>query len=57
VNIDVKLVKELREKAGAPLGECLKALQEAKGDMEEALVVLRKRGIWWFREKRRPEES
>jgi elongation factor Ts len=43
--IDAKQVKELREKSGAPMGDCLKALQEAKGDMEEAFVVLRKRGI------------
>jgi elongation factor Ts len=38
-------VKELREKSGAPMGDCLKALQEAKGDMEEAFVLLRKRGM------------
>jgi elongation factor Ts len=38
-------VKELREKSGAPMGDCLKALQEAKGDMEEAFVILRKRGM------------
>jgi elongation factor Ts len=43
--IDAKLVKELREKSGAPMGECLKALQEAKGGIEEAFVVLRKRGM------------
>src|ERR1700682_5570873 len=43
--VDAKLVKDLREKSGAPMGDCLKALQEAKGDMEEAFVVLRKRGI------------
>jgi elongation factor Ts len=43
--IDAKLVKELREKSGAPMGDCLKALQESKGDMEEAFVVLRKRGM------------
>ena len=43
--IDAKLVKELREKSGAPMGDCLKALQEARGDMEEAFVVLRKRGM------------
>ena len=43
--IDAKLVKELREKSGAPMGDCLKALQEAKGDMEGAFVVLRKRGM------------
>lgn len=45
VKIDAKLVKELREKSGAPMGDCLKALQETKGDMEEAFVVLRKRGM------------
>ena len=45
VKIDAKLVKELREKSGAPMGDCLKALQEAKGEMEEAFVVLRKRGM------------
>jgi elongation factor Ts len=39
------LVKELREKSGAPMGDCLKALQEAKGDIEDAFVVLRKRGM------------
>ena len=45
VKIPANLVKELREKSGAPMGDCLKALQEAKGDMEEAFVVLRKRGM------------
>ena len=45
VKIDAQLVKELREKSGAPMGDCLKALQEAKGDMENAFVVLRKRGM------------
>ena len=43
--IDAKLVKELREKSGAPIGDCLKALQESAGDMENAFVVLRKRGM------------
>src|SRR5580693_5601535 len=43
--IDAKLVKELREKSGAPMGDCLKALQESKGDPEAAVVVLRKRGM------------
>src|SRR6201986_3228082 len=45
VKIDAKLVKELRERSGAPMGDCLKALQESKGDMEQAFVVLRKRGM------------
>jgi len=43
--IDAKLVKELRERSGAPMGDCLKALQETGGKMEEAFVVLRKRGM------------
>src|ERR1700733_13817113 len=43
--IDAKLVKQLRDNSGAPMGDCLKALQEAKGNMEEAFVVLRKRGM------------
>ena len=43
--VDAKQVKELREKSGAPMGDCLKALQESKGDMEQAFVVLRKRGM------------
>jgi len=43
--IGASLVKELREKSGAPMGDCLKALQETKGDMEAAFVVLRKRGM------------
>src|ERR1700742_1551961 len=43
--IDAKQVKALREKTGAPMGDCLKALQEAKGDEEQAIVVLRKRGM------------
>src|ERR1039458_144477 len=40
-----KQVKELREKSGAPVGDCLKALQETKGNIEAAFVVLRKRGM------------
>src|ERR1700741_2038967 len=43
--IDAKQVKQLRDSSGAPMGDCLKALQESKGDMEEAVVVLRKRGM------------
>src|ERR1700744_278569 len=43
--IDAKLVKDLREKSGAPMGDCLKALQKTNGDIEEAFVELRKRGM------------
>ena len=44
-NISAAQVKELREKTGAPMMDCHKALQEAKGDIDQAIVVLRKRGM------------
>jgi elongation factor Ts len=43
--ISAQLVKQLREKTGAGMMECKKALVEANGDLAEAEVVLRKRGI------------
>jgi len=39
------LVKELREKTGAGLLDCQKALGEADGDLERALRLLRERGL------------
>jgi elongation factor Ts len=44
-NISAAAVKELRERTNAPMMDCKKALEEANGDMEQAIVVLRKRGI------------
>ena len=43
--ITAQLVKHLRERTGAGMMECKSALVEAKGDLGEAEVVLRKRGI------------
>jgi len=43
--ISAQLVKQLREKTGAGMMECKSALVEAKGDLGEAEVVLRKRGL------------
>jgi elongation factor Ts len=43
--ISASLVKQLRERTGAGMMECKSALNEAKGDIGEAEVVLRKRGI------------
>lgn len=43
--ITAQLVKQLREKTGAGMMECKSALVEAKGDLSEAEVVLRKRGL------------
>jgi elongation factor Ts len=44
-DITAQLVKDLRERTGAGMMECKSALTEAKGDLGEAEVVLRKRGI------------
>lgn len=43
--ITATLVKQLRERTGAGMMECKSALSEANGDIGEAEVVLRKRGI------------
>jgi len=43
--ITAALVKELRDRTGAGMMECKKALVEAKGDIADAEVVLRKHGI------------
>ncbi len=45
MNISAGQVKELREKTGAPMMDCKQALTDAKGDMEQAIVILRKKGI------------
>src|SRR5437763_7677920 len=45
VNISANQVKELREKTGAPMMDCKQALTDAKGDLEQAVVLLRKRGV------------
>jgi elongation factor Ts len=44
-NISASQVKELREKTGAPMMDCKQALTEAKGDLEGAVVLLRKKGV------------
>jgi len=43
--ISASLVKELREKSGAGMMDCKKALAETKGDMEAAIDFLRKKGL------------
>jgi elongation factor Ts len=45
VNISAAQVKELRDKTNAPMMDCKNALTEAKGDVEQAIVILRKKGI------------
>lgn len=42
--ISAQLVKQLRDKTGAGMMDCKKALTEANGDFEKAIEVLRKKG-------------
>ena len=44
-DIPAALVKELRERTGAAVMECKKALEEARGDLERAVGILQQRGI------------
>jgi len=43
--ISAQLVKELRDKTGAGMMDCKKALSESDGDLEKAVDVLRKQGL------------
>ena len=43
VAITTEMVKELRDKTGISIMQCKKALEEAGGDMEKAMVILRKK--------------
>ena len=45
MEISAKLVKELRDRTGAGMMECKKALTESKGNLAEAEIILRKAGI------------
>jgi elongation factor Ts len=45
MEITASLVKELRERSGAGMMECKKALTEVKGEMEAAIEWLRKQGL------------
>ncbi|MEW6770678.1 MAG: translation elongation factor Ts [Bacillota bacterium] len=45
VEISAKLVKELRERTGAGMMDCKKALTETGGDMEKAILYLREKGL------------
>lgn len=45
MGVAAALVKELRMKTGAGIMECKSALQEARGDIDRAVSILRERGI------------
>jgi elongation factor Ts len=45
MKIPVGLIKELRERTSASVMDCKQALQDAKGDIQKAAQLLRKRGL------------
>ena len=44
MEITADSVKELRQRTGIGMMECKKALKESKGDIEKAIIILRKKG-------------
>jgi elongation factor Ts len=44
-DITAAMVKELRDKSGAGMMDCKKALQETDGDLDKSIDILRKKGI------------
>ena len=51
MEITAQMVKQLREKTGAGFMECKSALIEANGDMQQAELILRKRGLAFAQKK------
>jgi elongation factor Ts len=45
MKVDISVVKDLREKTGLSVIECKNALEETAGDIEQALEVLKKKGL------------
>ncbi len=45
MSIDAETVQKLRQRTGSGMMDCKRALQEAEGDMEKAVDILRKKGI------------
>ena len=45
MEISASMVKQLREKTGAPMMDCKKALVESSGNMEKAIIYLRQKSL------------
>ena len=57
MSISASTVKELRERTGAGMMDCKKALTEAAGDVEKAMDILRQRGLAMASKKASREAS
>lgn len=44
MSIDIKTISQLRDQTGAGIGDCKKAIEEAGGDIDKAMEILRKKG-------------
>jgi len=51
MKITAQLVNELRQRTGIGMMECKKALQDSDGDLEKAIIALRKKGMARAKEK------
>jgi elongation factor Ts len=51
MKITAQLVNELRQRTGIGMMDCKKALQEAEGDIEKAVTILRKKGMALAKDK------
>jgi elongation factor Ts len=51
LQVSTTTIKDLREKTGAGVMDCKKALLEAKGNLEKAIEILNQRGIALARKK------
>ncbi len=56
-NVPAQLVKELRERSGAGFSDCRNALAEAKGDVDRAIDILRRKGQAAAQKKAQREAS
>lgn len=45
MDIDAKTIKDLRDRSGAAVMDCKRALEEAKGDIPAAEAILKKKGV------------
>src|SRR5687768_14971956 len=45
MEINAGMIKDLRERTGAGMADCKKALQEVEGDLDKAIDYLRKKGL------------
>jgi len=51
LQVSIEVIKVLRDRTGAGVLDCKKALIEAGGDVDDATAILKKRGLWLAEKK------